>query len=99
MERILSAILILFLLSSQTAMAFNSIKLTPGHHYLESSQNIPSDHDSHDGDHSCHSAAHFVGLASSIPVYQPVMESNPDFQAQFTFISQPRHPPTPPPVV
>ena len=99
MKQILSAILILLMLSSQATMAFDSINIIPDHHHSASSQKAPSDHDTHDGDHCCHSAAHFVGLAASISAYQSVTESNSDMHAEFSFISQPKLPPTPPPIV
>jgi len=99
MKRIISTIMILLLLTSQATMAFDSIDITPDHHHSESSQNAPSDHDSHDGDHCCHSAAHFVGLASSITAFQADIEHDSALQTQFSFISQPKLPPTPPPIV
>jgi len=80
-------------------MAFDAFKIVPDHHHSKSSQNTPSDHDSHDGDHCCHSAAHFVSLVSSISLYQPEVSGSQDLSAQFNFLSQPRHPPTPPPIV
>lgn len=99
MKKIISFILVFLLLSSQAVMALDTDNFTSEGQHTESSQNIPADNESYCGDHCCHSPAHFLGLVSSVFTIQSVIKRNPDLHTQFGFISQPRHPPTPPPIV
>jgi len=80
-------------------MAFDADEIISGDQHTGSSHNIPTDTDSYCGDHCCHSPAHFLGLVSSVITLQSVIKQNPRLQTQFGFISQPKHPPVPPPIV